>query len=758
MFQSPGIWYTGYIEGMFDASPTAANIEIQNCETNVTRLIELIRKTEETTDIDYMGSMSEVNSLVYDLITSDHASCEAISEERALFIPKCYICKALEEIGTDSMAEKVESERVLLEAIAVSEGRLGEDHSASFHFRVKLFLLYNDWSCRMRSTGNLLARLIEVALLKSQTKSESDTLSALIQSDTFPEPEHCAWFQDVAKDPAREISSSTSSHLMSTLSIRGDSIRESPRRLMEAASAIARRMGGIVLDESNSWGPIFDSIFNLGLESADGPSYFWISTFTLAVSKKWELIFNSRYLISNAAIERGLPGSTSLKSSVERLLSGPYRLDTSAETAAPAEFPPENCGLPLAGKHTKFDDITKLEGPLTNLEQLRVVLAEVALREIERSCDPGALDILQYTLRAVNVYDTICDAARIGCSYFITLFGKNFGNFTFGSYYPWKDILNLEDEFGKFGFSQVPLAIAAEGGHQRCVEALINVGADVDGEDDSEVGKRPIELAADAGHGDIVRLLIENGATSDHERVLMCIVNSSDQEFHECWVERSLSHNDWQSLLKMVMLCGEKEEYELYDILSERLRTNFRRLENESGKPAIQALDSDLGFYSALDEVLDLTDDNDRGLELLLDTLTGVHIEQQARPILRTLLDEFEIAKNEAIQVDESSGSPILHALVCRNAPNALGVFLGLGPNINLTDVHDNTALHIAASRNRIACARLLLQSGTNVHAENADGETALQICIRKEHAAVAEEIMMISFASTSYDGDSRMI
>jgi hypothetical protein len=208
----------------------------------------------------------------------------------------------------------------------------------------------------------------------------------------------------------------------------------------------------------------------------------------------------------------------------------------------------------------------------------------------------------------------------------------------------------------------------------------------------------------------------------------------------------------------MVMLCGEKEEYELYDILSERLRTNFRRLENESGKPAIQALDSDFEFYSALDEVLGVVYDNDRGLELLLDTLTGVHIEQQARPILRALLGQSEIAMDEALQVDESSGSPILHALVCRNAPNALGIFLRLGPNINLTDGHDNTALHTAASRNRIACARLLLQSGTNVHAENADGETALQICIRKEHAAVAEEIMMISFASTSYDGDSRMI
>ena len=166
---------------------------------------------------------------------------------------------------------------------------------------------------------------------------------------------------------------------------------------------------------------------------------------------------------------------------------------------------------------------------------------------------------------------------------------------------------------------------------------------------------------------------------------------------------------------------------------------------------------SDLGreFNWALNGLLDFADD--RGLELLLDTLTGVHIEQQARPILRAVLGESEIAKNEALQVDKSSGLPILHTLVCRNAPNALGVFLGFAPNINLTDVHDNTALHTAASRNRIVCARLLLQSGTNVHAKNADGKTALQICIRKEHAAVAEEIM-VSFGSTYYDGDSRMI
>jgi ankyrin repeat protein len=131
-----------------------------------------------------------------------------------------------------------------------------------------------------------------------------------------------------------------------------------------------------------------------------------------------------------------------------------------------------------------------------------------------------------------------------------------------------------------------------------------------------------------------------------------------------------------------------------------------------------------------------------RGLELILNVLTGVHIEQQARSILKSVLFDND-AVDEMLQPTEASDSPVLHTLVSRNAPNALGVFLDLEPDLATLDLQGNTALHIAARLDRVAYAKLLLNSKIDVNVENNSGKTALQIALQLGYKEVSNDIFM---------------
>jgi hypothetical protein len=142
---------------------------------------------------------------------------------------------------------------------------------------------------------------------------------------------------------------------------------------------------------------------------------------------------------------------------------------------------------------------------------------------------------------------------------------------------------------------------------------------------------------------------------------------------------------------------------------------------------------------------LDEEDNPGRGLELILDVLTGVHVEQQARGILRTALFGSAEAMKEVLDPPKISDSPVLHTLVSRNAPNALGVFLELSPNLAALDIKENSALHVAATWNRITCARQLLMFGVDINTENKDGKTAYQIAFENGYKEIGEEIAVFS-------------
>jgi hypothetical protein len=140
------------------------------CNTKYERLVELIRKTEEFATHDYMETMSKVNSLLYDLISFDQLRSEDGIAEHSASITKCYVCSALKVLGTKDMAAKVESELILLEAIAISEGCFGEEHRGALHFRVELYRLHDYCSCRSDNSDILLFRILLAASRKAPSQ------------------------------------------------------------------------------------------------------------------------------------------------------------------------------------------------------------------------------------------------------------------------------------------------------------------------------------------------------------------------------------------------------------------------------------------------------------------------------------------------------------------------------------------------------------------------------------------------------------
>jgi hypothetical protein len=747
MLQSPQAWWnTGPMEEIIEE----ADVDPVPDESKYERLIELVRETEKTEISDYMGTMSEVNSLVYDLVTSDESRSHVIIKDRSVTIPACYVCRALEVIGTNNMAAKVESERVLLEAIAVSEGCFGEKHRGAFHFRVKLFLLCEHWGCRAGSTCGLLLQVMLLALENVPSGKVPDLLSNLPDFLEIPDPTEsarCSWFQG----SSRGSSLSTSSQQLSTLSIQDDTVRHSPRTIWGMISVIIDRLGlSSAEDPHLEFEPILELILDQGPNTTNGSSYFWMTTFILAMHGMWGAIYRSKAIIENAASE-SLPGSTALKSCLKDLIQSKstfltYRLQERAAAVADDEFglEKEGYGSLLVPHRPKFDDITKLKGPLNNLEELGLVLAEVSLAELERSDCSHAFPIFPAMISVFKMYNLLCRAARLGSSTLITKLSERFGNITLEDDVSFINLLDISGSVPEWA-DESPLYLAISSGYYLTVEALLNAGADPDGPDEWE--SAPLNLAADAGHDDIVELLIRRGATMFYpgDPILKCMIGSSDQELHARFLEDLLEYwyNEMRPLLISMALVGKFERYELLDIVSEAIRKN---LASKRNKPP-WFLRSILNEYDReyLFDFLNDDEDTGRGLELILNVLTGIYIEQQARIVFKTALFGAPEALNEMLQPTKTSECPTLHTLVSRNAPNALSVFLDFDPNLAALDSQGNTALHIAAAGNRVACARQLLKLKIDVDVENNDGQTARQIAVEKGHTEISEEIDLTS-------------
>jgi ankyrin repeat protein len=712
------------------------------CEAKCKRLVALVRKTEENEVSDYMGTMLDVNTLVYDLIISDQSRCRLNFKDNSTPIPTCYVCKALDEIGTVKMADKVESERILLEAIAVSEGCFGEKHPAAFHYRVKLLLLYENWDCRRFHSPSLLLRIVFLASQVLPDAKAADLVAELQQED-LANSGQCIWLQGSSQGPFVGISA----RQFSALSIRDDASWDSPRNIWGIISAVVARVGRTFDESCLEFEPLFEMILKHGPSCVDGSSYFWMTIFISVINDMWGAIQNLKDLISNSTSEI-FPGLTAIKSTLEELVctKGRYELEKRPVTVGNDESCLEKGDISSLGPHqSKFDDLSKLKGPLGDITELGLVLAEISLGQLAKAEHSNVLPSF-VLMESCHIHQLLCDAARLNNSTLIPKLKAQFGNLRFeGDDASFMNLLNGDGPVSDWEGDQ-PLNLAIHGGHYPTVEALLDAGADPDG---AKSGLFPIDTAAENCNDEIVRLLIKKGArrssSSFRVDVLRVLVESSDKIYYAEWVKNFLGDDNVFFVLFYIGVLGEWEEYEFLDVVSGRARAQLKLLKTQtprSGEPFLRSI-LNQSQRNELQEFLDEEDSSGRGLELILDVLTGVHVEQQARRILRTALFGFAEEMEEILDPPEISEFPTLHTLVSRNAPNALSVFLALGPNLTAIDTKGNTALHVAASLDRVTCARQLLKFGIDIIAENKDGKTAYQIAFENGYKEIREEMTL---------------
>jgi hypothetical protein len=754
MLQSPEtLWNTGVMEEIVEEGDIETVVDDSDaCKTKCERLVALVRKTEETEVSDYIGTMLDVNTLVYELVNSDQSRSQLSFKHSSTPIPTCYVCIALNEIGTKEMANKVESERILLEAIAVCEGCFGEQHVAAFHYRVKLFFLCDGWSCRVDEVRGLLLRIMLLASRAFPAANASDLMAELLQEDLADDRE-CMWLQGSSRAPF----ASTSSRQFSALSIRDDETWDSPRNIWDIISAVIARLGPNDGDLSD-FEPSLEMILNHGPSSMDGSSYFWIAIFFSVSHKMWGVLYNLKDLISNITSET-FPGSTAIKLSLENLVYNDndygYRLKEQPVTVGIDESGLERGDSSSLDPHqSKFDDLSKLKGSLKNLEELRLVLAEVSLGQLAESEGSKVLPNAE-CMGSWVIYNLLRDAVEVGNYTLIPKLEAQFGNVIFaGDDASFLNLLDGDGPVSDWGVDQ-PLGLAIRHGHYLTVEALLDAGADPDGATNRD--DLPIEIAANSHKLDIVRLLIKRGAGGSNPfsrvQVLRTLMFLSDKGYYAEFLKNTSDNDNLFSLLSYIGLFGAFEEYELLDIVSGRAREQLKSLRDKtprSGEPFLRSVLTELERRE-LQDFLDETDclgeehSTGRGLELILDVLTGVHIEQQARGILKTALFGSTEAMNNILDPPEISESPTLHTLVSVNAPNALGVFLELRPNLAILDTKGNSALHVAATWNRITCARQLLEFGINAYTKNKNGKTAYQIAFENGYKEILVEIALFS-------------
>lgn len=156
-------------------------------------------------------------------------------------------------------------------------------------------------------------------------------------------------------------------------------------------------------------------------------------------------------------------------------------------------------------------------------DELKIVLAEVALDEIEKSDNfqdvQTFIDLLNFFLLA----DILESAAQHGNSRLIILLTKFLTNTRYKFDYKLADILHVN--FDTLPFSDVPLLFSAvKSGHIGFVMALLDAGADVDGPRDVSISPLTslLTIALDNNHFEIARLLAEKGAfVGAHETLLL---------------------------------------------------------------------------------------------------------------------------------------------------------------------------------------------------------------------------------------------
>ena len=263
--------------------------------------------------------------------------------------------------------------------------------------------------------------------------------------------------------------------------------------------------------------------------------------------------------------------------------------------------------------------------------------------------------------------------------------------------------------------TQNTLVNAVTRGHDKCVEALIQLGASVNRLDDKR--KSPLMAAVEKGYEACTDLLIQGGADVN---LTECVLGRAGSALHEAAAKGQLKclsklieaggkvNLVGTNFLTALHLAAENDHEECFDKLIEAGADV-----NHSGKNGVTVLHKAAENRSM------------KSLEKLIKLKANVHQRDDAG---RTAL--FKAAEIDVKKSNKSETEARLQSTEC------IEILLKAGAGVNVADNNGRTPLSRAAECGDQKAMEILLQNGANIDAADSDGNTPLIKTVQYKHVS----------------------